>query len=217
MKKAILLGLIIMTLLSCEKEKNTDNSDFIETIELFTDDCKTIIEQNTLCFDTVRSDSRCPVGANCKWEGNAIVSLDLKTSDNKNYIIELNTNPDFSIDRIVGDLYILLTDLTPYPEVSMVINSKDYKAKLTIANINKIKSNAQIISFNPNKEVCSWGWTIRIGNDTIKSDDEIIGKTIGYNLNYPVDIYIEKGDLEQTCSDMGGCDYYNLKTMIKIE
>ena len=217
MKNTILVGLIFMTLFSCEKEINTNNSDFIDTIELITDDCTTIIDLSTLCFDTVTSDSRCAAGAECAWEGNATVSLDLKTTDNKNHKIVLNTNPDFPIDTTIGEIYILLSDLTPYPEISMVINPKDYKAKLTIANIDKLKSNAKIIDFNPDKCGCCWGWTIKIGNDTIKSEDEIIGKTVGYNRDYPVDIYMEKGDLEQTCSDMGGYDYYNLKTMIKIE
>ena len=217
MKKIIVVGLVIICLFSCEKENNTDNSDFIDTLDLITDDCKTTIERSTICFDTVLTDSRCAAGANCKWEGNAIVSLDLTTHDNENYKVELNTNPDFSIDTTIGNIYILLTDLTPYPEISMVINPKDYKANLTIANLTTIENNAQILSFNPEKEACSWGWTIKIGNDTIKSDDVIIGKTVGYNRDYPVDIYLEKGDLEQACSEMGGYDYYKLKTMIKIE
>ena len=217
MKQTILLGLILICLFSCEKEENTDNSDFIDTFELITDDCTTTIGQSTICFDTVLTDSRCASGANCKWEGNAIIRLDLLTSDSKNHKIELNTNPDFAIDTTIGGIYLLLTGLTPYPEISMVIKPKDYKANLTIANIDKLKSNAKIINFNPDKCGCCWGWTIKIGNDTIKSDDEIIGKTVGYNIDYPVDIYVETGDIKQTCSDMGGFDYYNLKTMIKIE
>lgn len=217
MKKTILVGLILMTLFSCEKERNTDNSDFIDTLELITGDCKSTIGQNSICFDTVITDSRCATGANCKWEGNATLRFDLTTSDNENYKIVLNTNPDFPIDTTIRGFYILLSDLTPYPEISMLINPKDYKAKLTIAYIDKLKSNAKIIDFNPDKCSCCWGWTIQIGYDTIKSDDEIIGKTIGYNRDYPVDIYVEKGNLEQTCSDMGRYDYYKLKTMIKIE
>ncbi len=217
MKRIFLFGLVLISLFSCEKENNTDNSDFIDTFDLVTDDCKKTVGQSTICFDTVLTDSRCAAGANCKWEGNATIRLNLTAIENENYKIELNTNPDFLIDTTIGNIYILLTDLTPYPELSMVFNPKDYKAKLTIANIDKLKSNAKIIDFNPDKCGCCWGWTIKIGNDTIKSDDEIIGKTVGYNRDYPVDIYVEKGDLEQTCSDMGGYDYYKLKTMIKIK
>lgn len=217
MKRIFLFGLVLISLFSCEKENNMDNSDFIDTFELVPGDCTTILGQSTICFDTVLTDSRCAPGANCKWEGNATIRLNLTTIDNENYKIDLNTNPDFRIDTTIGNSYILLTDLTPYPEISMVINSKDYKAKLTIANIEKLKSNAKIIDFNPDKCGCCWGWTIKIGNDTIKSDDKIIGKTVGYNRDYPVDIYVEKGDLEQTCSDMVGFDYYKLKTIIKIE
>lgn len=80
----------------------------------------------------------------------------------------------------------------------------------------KIKSNATIIGFNPNKCYCCWGWIIKTGNDTIKSDNIIIGETIGYDIHYPVNVYIEIGELESKCSDLGfsNLDYYKV---IKIE
>lgn len=79
-----------------------------------------------------------------------------------------------------------------------------------------IKPNAKIIDFNPSKCYCCWGWTIVKGNDTIKSDDIIIGETVGYDKKYPVDVYIEIGELENKCFDIGfsNSDYYDV---IKIE
>jgi len=59
-----------------------------------------------------------------------------------------------------------------------------------------------------------------MGNDTIKSDNVIIGETIGYGLTFPVDVYIETGEIEEKCSDNGfvnpelSRDYYKV---IKIE
>ena len=213
MKKIILTGLAIISLFSCDKEDN--NSDAIDTFDLIANNCITI-EHSTICFDSVLSDSRCPTGATCVWEGYATVSLKLTTHDNENHKVELNTNPDFSIDTMIGNIYLLLTDLTPYPDINTAIDPKDYKVNITIANIDELKSNAQIIDFNPEKCGCCWGWTIKIGNDTIKSYDARIGKLIGYNINYPVNVYVEKGDLEQTCSGIG-YDYYKLKTLIKME
>jgi hypothetical protein len=82
-----------------------------------------------------------------------------------------------------------------------------------------LKPNAVIIDFNPHKCYCCWGWTIKMGSDTIKSDNIIIGETIGYQIDYPVDVYIEIGELETKCIDLGlmmdtSKDYYEV---IKIE
>ena len=81
---------------------------------------------------------------------------------------------------------------------------------------NSLKPNATIIGFNPDKCYCCWGWTIKTGIDTIKSDDIIIGETIGYNITYPVTVYIEIGELKNKCSDSGftNSDFYKV---IKIE
>ncbi len=217
MKRIIIFGLTIIILLSCKKDNKTDDSDFVDSFDLIGGNCYSSLEQCTICFDTVLTDSRCATGELCYWEGNATIKLDLTTRDSESYKVELNTNPDFTIDTTIGNIYILLTDLTPYPDINMEINPKDYKAKLTIANIDKIESNAKIINFNPEKCGCCWGWTIIIGNDTIKSDNEIIGKKLGYKTDFPVNVYIEKGELEQTCSEIGGYDYYGLNQMIKIE
>ena len=217
MKKIVILAFVLMSLFGCEKENITDNSDFIETFELVTNACKTSFEQSTICLDTILSDSRCATGTVCKWEGNATIELDLTTHDDGNYKVVLNTNPGYPIDTIIGNIYILLTDLTPYPEIGTVIYPNDYTAKLKIANIGKLKSNAKVIDFNADKCGCCWGWSIQIGNDTIKCDNEKIGKSIGYSIDYPVAVYVELGDLEQNCSEFGGYDYYKLNQIIKVE
>ncbi len=85
------------------------------------------------------------------------------------------------------------------------------------------KSNAEIINFNADKCFCCWGWTIKIGNDTIKSDNIIIGETIGYEITNPVKVYIELGEIEDTCSNFTFTnpnlkqDYYQIKKIEKIE
>jgi hypothetical protein len=217
MKNIIIFGLVMILLLGCEKENKTENSNLVDSFDLLIGDCYTSIGQSKICFDTILADSRCAPGANCTWEGNATIKLSLALQDNKRHDFELNTNANFPIDTIIENIYILLTDLTPYPEISMEILPNDYKAKLKMVNIDELENNAKIIAFNPDKCSCCWGWTIKIGNDTIKSDDELIGKIVGYKRDYPVNIFLEKGDFKQTCSDMGGYDYYRLKTLIKIE
>jgi len=82
-----------------------------------------------------------------------------------------------------------------------------------------IKSNAKIIDFNPDKCYCCWGWTIVKGNDTIKSDNIIIGEIVGYDKKYPIDVYIEIGELENKCSVLGfsNSDYYEVTKIEKIK
>lgn len=86
-----------------------------------------------------------------------------------------------------------------------------------------VKLNAVIIGFNPDKCSCCWGWTIKTDNDTIKSDNAIIGETIGYDIQYPVNVYIEIGELEEKCSDLEFTnsellrDYYKVIKIEKIE
>lgn len=192
------------------------DSDFIDTLELKYGECVTTFGQSTVCFDTVLNESRCPEGSMCVWEGNAKIKLRVSINEIGEHSIELNTNQNFPIDTTINHLNISLISLTPYPDISMTIIPKDYIAELSIANLATIESNAQILSFNPDKEACSWGWTIKMDNDTIKSDDVIIGETVGYEITEPIDVYIQLGIKEQNCS-MTGIDYYEIRRIIKVE
>lgn len=83
-------------------------------------------------------------------------------------------------------------------------------------NDDSAKANAEIIGFNPDKSYCNWGWTIKVGNKTIKSDNAIIGETIGYEGTYPIKVYVELGNIENSCS-VYGIEYYQVKKIKKIE
>lgn len=88
---------------------------------------------------------------------------------------------------------------------------------------NSFKGNAEVIDFNPDKCSCCWGWTIIIGSDTIKSDNTVIGETVGYEIFNPINVYIELGEVEETCSNLGFTNpdltrnYYEIKKIEKIE
>jgi len=72
--------------------------------------------------------------------------------------------------------------------------------------------NAEIISFNSDKCMCCWGWTIKIGNDTIKSDNAIIGELVGYEIKYPIKVYLVLGEIKASCGN-----YYNIKEIQTIK
>lgn len=78
----------------------------------------------------------------------------------------------------------------------------------------KTKANAEIISFNAEKCICCWGWTIKKGNDTIKIDSIPLDIQIGYEINNPIPVYIELDSKKRDCSFMNRYDYYRIK---KIE
>ena len=88
---------------------------------------------------------------------------------------------------------------------------------------NSFIGNAEVIGFKSDKCMCCWGWTIIIGSDTIKSDNIVIGETVGYEIKNPIKVYIELGEVEETCSNLGftnpdlARDYYEIKKIEKIE
>ena len=188
----------------------------INTVEIKYGECVTTYGQMTLCFDSLLEDSRCPKGAMCVWEGNAEVKLRLSINGIGEHYIQLNTNKKFPTDTTINDLNISLISLTPHPDISIAIRPEDYIVKLSVANLKTIVGNAQILSFNPEKSACGWGWTIKMDNDTIKSDDYILGETIGYEITEPIDVYIEPGVKERDCS-IFGMDYYEIKRIIEVE
>ncbi len=217
MKNIMLFGLVIFFLISCKKDtfedvQITDSLDLIQGERSYT------LLHSTISFDSL-TDFRCPEGVSCTWEGNAKISLDLVLQGGDRHTIELNTYkylPYSIIDTTINNLYISLSELTPYPKYGIEINPKDYRAKLTIAIFDKIKSNAKLLGYNYENCECCSGWTIKMGNDTIKSDDYIISRIIGRrNIEFPVDVYLELGDLKETCSDLADMDYYDIDIIIK--
>ncbi|NOQ74038.1 MAG: hypothetical protein GQ574_18675 [Crocinitomix sp.] len=65
-------------------------------------------------FDTIVSDSRCPIDANCIWAGNAEVGFSVtynKELENMN----LNTNSDMETSKSVFGFTFKLLNVNPYP------------------------------------------------------------------------------------------------------
>jgi hypothetical protein len=85
-----------------------------------------------LRVDSVLTDSRCAIGANCKWEGNAKIRLDLILQGNYQHFLILNTNQDFSMDTLIDNINYRLVRLEPYPEINQTIDNKDYIVKVMI-------------------------------------------------------------------------------------
>ena len=82
-------------------------------------------------FQTVRSDSRCPMDALCVWAGEAIVALSLTAANGGPETRELKTTPSGSV-AAYADYTISLTALAPYPRASQQIRPDDYVATLVV-------------------------------------------------------------------------------------
>jgi len=67
--------------------------------------------------------------------------------DGKIHGIKLSTLPTLQNDTTIDNLNITLKELNPYPDLKRVSLLTDYNAKLIVVNLDKIKSNAKILSF----------------------------------------------------------------------
>jgi len=86
-------------------------------------------------FVSVVEDSRCPVGVNCIWAGNAKVKVKIigKRSTKE---FEFNTNSGPKGDVFEG-WSIVIDSLTPEPHTDKPISQASYKAKFTITRLQR--------------------------------------------------------------------------------
>lgn len=82
-------------------------------------------------FDTVRSDSRCPLDALCVRAGEAVIALTLSTPGEAAVGRELDTTPARSATTYLN-FTITLTSLAPYPRSDRQIQPGDYVATLLV-------------------------------------------------------------------------------------
>jgi len=73
----------------------------------------------------------------------------------------------------------------------------------------------QIIGFEFAKCFCCWGWIIKNGNDTIKTDS--LPSNFKMDEKFPIKVKIELGEKTQNCSAYRKHDYYKLKSIERVE
>jgi hypothetical protein len=85
----------------------------------------------SITFDTVLSDSRCPIDAICVTAGEARVAMTLSTGSRNRVQREWRTNP--TNDRVsFDDFSIELRELHPYPSGGTTIAPGDYVATIAV-------------------------------------------------------------------------------------
>jgi hypothetical protein len=121
MKYLIPAFLIVMIVFSgCEKDSNgTGQFTGIDSLAVPADTCisKTYGNDHIVyCLDSV-ADSRCPINANCVWQG--VATANLKININQvNHQVKLHTQTGMSIypnDTTLAGFNFKLVNVTPYP------------------------------------------------------------------------------------------------------
>ena len=86
-------------------------------------------------FISVIEDSRCPVGANCIWEGNAKIRVQV-TGQRSTKVFEFNTTLGPKGDMLDG-WAITLEELIPVPRADRKNNFKRYTATFKVARLTR--------------------------------------------------------------------------------
>lgn len=89
-------------------------------------------ESLTIAFDSVTSDSRCPTGVNCVWEGDAVVAVTLTQPGRERATVELHTSGRFARTAGYGDFEVALVALAPQPREGSPIAQAAYRATLQV-------------------------------------------------------------------------------------
>jgi hypothetical protein len=77
-------------------------------------------------FDTVPLDSRCPLGAVCIWEGDAVADMWAERPLHPRAYFKLHSNPTFDQDTKYEGYKIFLVAINPYPIIDFRIDPNDY-------------------------------------------------------------------------------------------
>ncbi len=82
-------------------------------------------------FTEVFGDSRCPLGVECIWEGNAEIGIRAAKSGQPETLLRLNSNPRFATEATYLEYTIRLLNLDPYP-VEGRERDRPYSASLEV-------------------------------------------------------------------------------------
>lgn len=88
--------------------------------------------RNTICLDSVITDSRCPENVVCVWAGEAIVRFKFDAYGKESRFIDLHIGTN---DTIINGYKFSFIDLIPYPNTEHQTSLKDYKAKIMLKHI----------------------------------------------------------------------------------
>lgn len=99
-------------------------------------------------FDGVTDDSRCPVGVQCVWEGDAVVQLTLERPPAAAEARVLHTSQRFERETEYAGLVVRLVDLQPVPREGATIAPEDYRVTLVADDKPRKKGDASTAGYS---------------------------------------------------------------------
>lgn len=81
----------------------------------------------------VENDSRCAIGVQCVWEGDATAVTSAWVESGEPTTIELHLNDRFSRSAVVGTYAIELLRIEPHPEEEVRIDPAEYRATVRVS------------------------------------------------------------------------------------
>ena len=131
----ILVGLIALILSGCEGHNEVVNPGIASLplrADLYPGQSIRIAQLGlTATFDSVTSDSRCPQGAACFWQGDGATRLSITRDPGPAVTCTLHTTLAPRLIE-VGGVLLQLKELDPYPQIGTIINPRAYVAELEI-------------------------------------------------------------------------------------
>jgi hypothetical protein len=92
------------------------------------------VDDLTLTFEGVSADSRCPIGVQCFWEGDAVVTVKASQPSREPAALELHTAGRFPREGTYGRYRVRLESLTPQPREGEAVPAGDYRAVLVVTS-----------------------------------------------------------------------------------
>jgi hypothetical protein len=80
----------------------------------------------------VLEESRCPVGVQCIWEGNARIGVKAEKPPSRTATLELNTSGRYDREATYQGYKVQLLQVVPYPRHGHTLQATDYCANLKI-------------------------------------------------------------------------------------
>ena len=134
-KVRLCIGLLVVLpglALGCASPTKTQ-ANLGESFTLAAGESATISSENlSVRFVELISDSRCPTGAVCIWEGEASCMLEITYSGITND--KILVQPGFpGVSHTDFGAYTIAFQVTPYPEVGKEIKKQDYRLEMTFS------------------------------------------------------------------------------------
>ena len=130
--KICLIALFIVGVAGCYGPTGPDRVPKDEPFELRVGESALTTDDLRIKFDTVRSDSRCPMDALCVRAGEAVIAITLSLAGEVAIGRELQTVPDKS-QTTYSRFTITLSSLAPYPRSDRQIQPNDYIATFIVS------------------------------------------------------------------------------------